>query len=391
MRPLLVVGGRELAARLRDGTALLVAVVAPIVLATLFGFALGGDDDPPLTATIGIVDDDGGQFPASVQREALQTEELRDVLTFAQYPDEAAAQAAVDSGAAGAAILFPAGFSDSVGEGNGGSVNVIESDESPLAGVVARSMVDRISSLVEARTYAVRASLEAGVPGDQVQEFVEANGAAGPSLTLADDPVSGGQVDLAMYYGSGMAAMFAFFVVGASARSLLVERRLGTLSRIRAAPIPGWTPVVGKMMVGFGLALVSMCATWLSSVLIFGITWGDPLGVFTLILGHAFAATMIIMLLASRAQTDSQADGYTLAVAFVFAFLGGSIVPVYNLPDFLQSLSLITPNGWISAGLTELAAGAGIGTVVVPALVLFGIGSVAGVLAALRLRKGLLS
>ncbi|MFI9008211.1 ABC transporter permease [Actinosynnema sp. NPDC053489] len=389
MRPLLVVAGHELRSRLRDGTALLIALVAPILLATLFGLALGGDDDPPLKATIGVVDLDGGQFPAGVQREAVNTDELKGVLTFRQYPDEAAARAAVDNGEAGAALVFPPGFSDGVGAGRGGRVSVLESPESPLAGVVARSMVDRISALVEARTLAVRASLDAGVPADEVQLFVEANGAAGPTLSLADDPVANGSVDLAVHYGSGMAVMFAFFIVGTTARSLLTERQNGTLDRVRAAPVPLWTSLVGKSAVGFGLALAGMCATWLSSVLIFGTTWGDPRGVFLLVLAHVFAVTAIVMLVASGARTDAQADGLTLGVAFVFAFLGGSIVPVYNLPEWLQKVSLITPNGWVSAGLSELAGtGAGPSAVVLPVAVVTGIGVVAGALAFLRFRKG---
>ncbi len=390
MRPLLVVARHELWSRLRDGTAPLIALVAPILLATLFGLALGGDDDPPLRATIAIVDLDGGEFPASVQREALATEELRDVLTFEEYADEAAARTAVDSGAAGAAIVFPAGFSQGVGAGEGGEVAVLESAESPLAGVVARGMVDRISALVEARTLAVRAAVAAGVPSSRVKEFVEANGAAGPTPTLVGDPIAGGKVDLAVHYGAGMAVLFAFFVVGGSARSLLTERQNGTLDRMRAAPIPGWTPPVGKAAVGFLLALISMCATWLSSVLIFGASWGDPVGVLMLIVAHAFAATTIIMLVASGARTDAQVDGFTLGVAFVFAFLGGSLVPVYNLPDWLQQVSFVTPNGWVSSGISELAGtGAGPAAVLVPVAVVTGIGLVAGALALLRFRKGM--
>ncbi|GAA1307747.1 ABC transporter permease [Saccharothrix xinjiangensis] len=389
VRPLLVVGGHELRSRLRDGTAPLIALLAPILLATLFGLALGGDDDPPLKATIGVVDLDGGEFPASVQREALETDELKGVLTFRRYPDEGAARSAVDGGEAGAALVFPAGFSEGVGAGRGGRVSVLESPESPLAGVVARGMVDRISSLVQARTLAVRASLDAGVPADRVQLFVEENGAAGPTLALEGDPVAGGPVDLAVHYGSGMAVMFAFFVVGTTARSLLTERQNGTLDRMRAAPVPLWTALVGKGVVGFGLALVSTCATWLSSVLIFGASWGDPRGVFLLLLAHVFAVTAIVMLVASGARTDAQADGLTLGVAFVFAFLGGSIVPVHNLPEWLREVSLITPNGWVSAGLSELAAtGAGPSAVLLPVAVVTGIGVVAGALALLRFRKG---
>ncbi len=311
--PLAVIVGHELRSRLRDGTALLVAFVAPVVLATLFGVALGGDDEAPLRTTIGVVDDDGGDFPASVQREAMETEELREVLEFRQFSDEAVAQDALDAGEIGAAIVFPAGFSDSVSAGEGGQVSVLESVDAPYAGAIARSLVDP----------------------------------EGPALRISGDTVAAAEVDMTVHYGAGMAVMFAFFVAGTSARSLLTERQLGTLDRLRAAPIPLWTALAGKATVGFVLALVSMCVTWASSVAIFGTEWGDPVAVFLLLLGHVFAATMLVLLVASRARTDAQVDGFVMAVSFVFALLGGSIVPVYNLPDFLQTATLITPNGWV--------------------------------------------
>ncbi|MCP2331071.1 ABC transporter permease [Actinoalloteichus caeruleus] len=389
IRSLLVVSGHELRSRLRDGTALLLALVAPVALASLFGLALGGED-PPLRASIGIVDLDGGEFPTSVRREALATDELRDVLTLRDYDDEDQAGVAVDDGEIGAAIVFPPGFSDSVGAGEGGEVTVLTSDSTPLAGVIANSMVDQISALVEARTLAVRASLDAGVPADEVRLFVEENGAAGPTLTLDADPMAGGKVDGAVHYASGMAVLFAYLVVSTSTRGLLTDRQLGTLSRLRVAPVPRWTPVVGKGIVGFLLAMTSVCATWASSVLFFGLSWGDPLAVLALCGAHVLAATAITMLVAGNARTDAQADGYNLGIAFASGILGGSLVPLHALPDFLQALALFTPNGWTSTGLAGLAAGGDLASVAGPIGVVCLIAVVAGSLAALRFRKGLL-
>ncbi|CAM2919442.1 ABC transporter permease [Saccharomonospora xinjiangensis] len=388
--PLAVIVGQELRSRLRDGTAVLIAFVAPVLLATLFGVALGDDgDEGPLHTAIGVVDDDGGEFPASVQREAMKTEELREVLEFREFEGESGARNALDAGEVGAVLVFPAGFSDSVSAGEGGSVSVLESVDAPFAGAIARSLVNQISALVEARTLAVKASLDAGVPADEVKLFVEDNGAAGPALRISGDTVSAAEVEMTVHYGAGMAVMFAFFVVGTSARSLLTERQLGTLDRMRAAPIPLWTTLAGKAAVGFLLALVSMCVTWVSSVLIFGTDWGDPAAVFLLLLGHTFAATMLVLLAASRARTDAQVDGFVMAISFVFALLGGSIVPVYNLPDFLQTATLATPNGWVSTGLGELAeAGAGVSAVATPVAVLLGIGVLAAIPAFLRFAKG---
>jgi len=196
-------------------------------------------------------------------------------------------------------------------------------------------------------------------------------------------------MDLGVYFGAGMAVLFAYFVAGTSVRGLLTERQNGTLGRMRAAPVPLWTIFWGKAVVGFTLALTSMCTTWLSSVLLFGTSWGDPLGLLVLFTAHAFAATALVFLVASGARTDAQADGFVLGMSFVFAFLGGSLVPRYHLPDWLQQVALATPNGWVSAGLTELATGAaGVGAVLGGAGVVTAIGVVAAVLAGLRARRG---
>ncbi len=389
-RALLTVSALELRTRLRDGTAIVIALIVPVTLATLFGLALGGDD-PPLRATIGLVDLDGGEFPASVRREVTAAEELKGSVTLRDLPGDREARRALDAGEIGAAIVFPAGFSARVGAGEGGDVTVLTSAGSPLAGVVASAVVDRISAVVDARTLAVRAALLAGVPGDEVKELVERNGAAGPALTLTGDPLAGGKVDLAVYYGSGMAALFAFFVVGASFRSLLTERKLGTLDRMRAGPLAAWVPVAGKAVVGFGLAMVSVCATWASGTLIFGSTWGEPLAVLTVLTAHVLAAAAITMLVAARVRTDAQADGVIMVISFVAAFLGGSLVPLHSLPGPLQTVALLTPNGWTATALAELAgSGAGVSAVAGPVGVLLAIALGAGGLAVLGFRKGML-
>ncbi|MGC5015551.1 ABC transporter permease [Streptosporangium sp. DT93] len=387
---MLTVSALELRTRLRDGTAIVIAILVPVTLATLFGLALGGDD-PPLRATIGIVDLDRGEFPAGVRREVTADKELKGSVTLRDLPGEQEARRALAADEIGAAIVFPAGFSDGVGAGKGGDVSVLTSPRSPLAGVVASAVVDRISALVDARTLAVRAALLAGTPGDRVKELVERNGAAGPALTLTGDPMAGGKVDLAVYYGSGMAALFAFFVVGASFRSLLTERKLGTLDRMRAGPVAAWVPVAGKAVVGFALAMVGVCATWLSGTLIFGSSWGDPPAVLAVLTAHVLAAAAITMLVATRVRTDAQADGVIMVVSFVMAFLGGSLVPLYNLPGVLQGVALLTPNGWTSTALAELAVpGAGVAAVAGPIAALLAITLVTGGLAVAGLRKGTL-
>jgi ABC-2 type transport system permease protein len=73
--------------------------------------------------------------------------------------------------------------------------------------------------------------------------------------------------------------------------------------------------------------------------------------------------------------------------AFLFALLGGNFVNSGNLPDALERLSLLTPNGWALRGFTELSLDrSGLADISLAIVVLVAIGIAAGGAALLRFR-----
>jgi ABC-2 type transport system permease protein len=395
MSALLAICGRELRTRLRDGSALVVAFVAPVIIASLFSVALGGQH-PPLRATLGIVDLDGGAIPTRAMTEIFASAGLRDVVSTRSYPDLPAAQAAVRAKDIGAAMLFPAGFSTRAGEGRGGEITVIRSTDSPLAGIVAQSAADGFAAKLGAE--AVAARVAEAVRGAQAPTPIAqpaptespAPGTVDVPLALTGDPLAGGPVQAAAYYGPGMALLFVFFVAGATVRSLLTERQLGTLARMYAAPIHRWTVLAGKGLIGFLIALASMGITWATSVALFGVSWGDPLAVIVLCTAEALAATALILMVAGGARTEGQSIGYTTFVAFVLGILGGNFVPLYQLPASLQRVALLTPNGWAMRGFTTLTAGGGdLSSIKEIVGVILGIAALCAAIGAVRFRRGL--
>jgi ABC-2 type transport system permease protein len=57
-------------------------------------------------------------------------------------------------------------------------------------------------------------------------------------------------------------------------------------------------------------------------------------------------------------------------MALVFAGLAGNLVPRQNYPEWLQQISLITPNAWALEGLQSLGQGGGLPEVLLPIAVL---------------------
>jgi ABC-2 type transport system permease protein len=73
---------------------------------------------------------------------------------------------------------------------------------------------------------------------------------------------------------------------------------------------------------------------------------------------------------------------------FTLALLGGNFIYLAQLPDLLQRLSLLTPNGWALRGFVDLVAdGGGLSTVAAPVAVTAAFGLVTGAVALVRARR----
>jgi len=91
--------------------------------------------------------------------------------------------------------------------------------------------------------------------------------------------------------------------------------------------------------------------------LLFGLQWGDPIGVLVLVLATVFAATGWGMLITSVARTPNQVSNIGMAIMLTFGILGGTFIQTSNLPGWFQVFTRITPNAWGLDGFTTLDLG----------------------------------
>jgi ABC-2 type transport system permease protein len=95
LRTALLVAGKDLRQRLRDRSALVIAFIAPFVLASIIGLAFGGDF--AFRATYAVADADRGPVATGFTDRVLAGEGLRDLVTVRRVePGEA--RALVDRG-----------------------------------------------------------------------------------------------------------------------------------------------------------------------------------------------------------------------------------------------------------------------------------------------------
>ena len=389
LRATLLIAGKDLRQRARDRSGLVIAFVAPFVLAAIIGLAFGSGSGR-FSATYAVADADRGPLAARFVDGVLAGPGLAELVTLRRV-GAAEARDLVDRGDADAAFLIPAGFSASVQRGGSATITVLESGANPIAGQVARSLAEGYAAQVAATGLSVRTALDAaGRPPTEAEATRLAQRAAGaqPPVRLVDGGVGARQLKPANYFGPSMAIFFLFFTVSFGARSLLVERRQGTLRRLLASAAPPGAVIAGKALAAFVLGVTSVLVMWLATTLVFGADWGDPLAVVALTTSSVLAAIGITALVVTLARTDEQADGYGSLVVFTLALLGGNFIYLAQLPDLLQRLSLLTPNGWALRGFVDLVAdGGGLATVAAPVAVTAAFGVATGLVALVRARR----
>lgn len=381
----------DLLRRLRDRSVLIQVFLAPVVLALIIGGAFGGGTGG-IDADIWLADADGTEHSAGIVSALTEGGDDEGGVRFLSRPglDEAAATRAVAAEEVGAVVVIPAGFGDAVESGAATEVVVVRDAGDDVVAGIATSVAQSIAH--EARSHRVTVATTmaaAGQLGLEVEpaEVVAAAARTPAAITVTDTRFQN-DYSLMAFFAPAMAMIFLFFVMGAAARSLLTERREGTLARMLVAGATPAAVLLGKATAVLALGLVGLLTVWGVTAVGFGVDWGDPLGVLLVIGAAAVAVAGISLVIPGLAKDEAQSEALTIVVTLVLAVLGGSFV--YTSSGFLAEVRPFTPNGQALTAFTELAAGAASAVDVLPAvLTLVAIGLVTASVGLVAIRRGL--
>jgi ABC-2 type transport system permease protein len=367
MRAALLIARKDLRERLRDKSAFLFGIVAPLGLAIIFSFIFTPIQEATFNAEYVVVDLDGGEV-ADAFGDALGGLEDEGIATITYVDTVEEAEERVETGSdpfagedvdtADAAFILPEGFTETALEGRASEIEVIAGTGSDLASQVAVSIAQGFSAELQAVQVAVITALPEGEPDPRAIGLLALEAAETQNpIVLEDVSASTRMLDSTTYLAAGMAVFFLFFTVSFGVSGLLEERRLGTMNRLLAAPIGRTSILLGKALTSFLLGLISMTVLVVSTTLMLGADWGNPVGVGLLVLGAVLAAMGILALVATLAKTPDSASNMQAIIALVLAFLGGTFFTISQVGGWLETLSLFTPHAWFLRGLGDLQGG----------------------------------
>ncbi len=139
------------------------------------------------------------------------------------------------------------------------------------------------------------------------------------------------------------------------------ERSYGVLKRLGGAPLPRWGLLGAKVAAVLVLETVQIAALLLVASLVLGWTpgpgWSPVLTVVAVVLGtFAFAGLGLALAGTLRAEAMlALANGLFLA----FLMLGGIVLPIADLPAFVQPIAAVLPATAL-AGLLRIALASGL-------------------------------
>ncbi|HEX6131124.1 MAG TPA: ABC transporter permease [Actinomycetota bacterium] len=352
--PALLVAGKDLRRRIRDRTAILVAIVLPLALAWVFSLTLGGVDEAGFDARFAVVDLDR----SDVSRALAGTVTGLDFVETVDADDLGDVERLADDGDVDAGFVIPAGFGADVAAGRGGQLLVVRSPDSTVGALVAESIARSYAARLDAVGVAVSAAAHAGgTPEAELPALAERARAIEPAVAIGEASAEDRVFSATTFFAIGMAVFFLFFAVEFGVRGLLEERADGTLARLLVAPVPPRSVLGGKALASFGVGLVSTSALVLASTWLLDATWGAPLGVALLVVTGVGTAVAVTALVSTFARTPAQAGNYASIVAVVGGLLGGTFFPISQAPGALAAVRFLAPQGWLMDGFQTLASG----------------------------------
>lgn len=408
MKKIFLIGWKDVTLAFRDRAGLILMLLAPFVLTLGLGFVTGrfsSSSGGPSGIPVVLVNQDGGQLGNALV-ELFNSKDLADLVSPTPVSDPAEARRMVDANQANAAVIIPAGFSQSIiptqnaaaSTGQTALANTVvqiglyTNPTTPTGAGIIKTIVDQFVSQVEIGRVNGLVSVTGLIQGGLVSvqdaakvgaEIGARQSAAAASLdataiTLKNVTTSGKavQFDALAYMAPGMALMFLMYTVSNGGRTLLTERTQGTLPRLLVSPTSSAQVLGGKVFGIYLTGVAQMLILMGGCTLLFHLSWGDPLGVVVLILAAVAGAIGWGMLITSLARTPGQVAAIGSAIMLTFGMLGGSFISTSAMPGWFQVISKITPNAWGLDGFTVLGMGGGLGDILTPILALLAMGAI---------------
>jgi ABC-2 type transport system permease protein len=328
MKRALFITWNEVKLYLQDKGDLAFGLLLPILTFALMYGAFGGQT--LFKATALIVNEDGGVY---AQQLIQQIDGVNGISVDLLTPAEANAK--LDRSDLEMVLFIPSGFSDTLAKGgqaelvfkqrgNGGT-------EGQILASIIRGAAERINQEFQVRNQVKSNLAGTGIPEDSiavtVQDYLDKERQQ-PAVGVTE-VVTGGSPDFINQYLPGIITMYVLFSLSLSARSIVEERRRGTLERLLTTRLNARELFFGKFLSTVARGFVQTLILLVLSYAVFRMfTPLSFLASLVVSLIFAAAAAGLGMIIASISRTEEAANWIAVVVTMFMVMMGGTFFQV---------------------------------------------------------------
>lgn len=358
---------------LRDIKAVLLSFLLPIALITLFGLAFGGlsgDKDEQTPVSIYVADLDRTTTSREVTAELDSLEEIS--ITKTDFEE---GKAAIMNGNRIAMLVIYEGFADSVEQGKPEPIELFYDEAREMeAGLIQYALISNLMEILGSRSIqkkiinslyrrypdidpSIMKSIEEEVAG----QFQPGEGGEG---NIMDEMGSLKVTSLARRKSAnwaliqsfaGTAVMMLLFSVAAMGSSVLAEREDGTLKRLLYSPMQSMYILFGKMIYAMTVGVIQLVVMLVFTWLVLGMDVSyNVFYLLLVIIATAFACSGFGIFIAAISTSRKQAESLSTIIILIMSAIGGSMIPIFFMPAFMQEMAVASVNYWAIQGFFDV-------------------------------------
>jgi ABC-2 type transport system permease protein len=359
----------------RDRRSLFLALGIPLMLLTLFGYALSLDvDNIPLAVW------DRERSPTS--REIIDRLTSSGYFRLVLYTNSYHRMLqAIDSREITVGVCIPQNFTRDLLKHGGSTIQAIVDASDSTRAQIAIGYFEVIITLflndLRLRELNRQSVTKLEIPVE-------------PSIRLLYNPELRSRINII----PGLIGIIMMVIAALlTSQTVVRERETGTMEQLISTPVKAPELIIGKLVPYFVLGYVDLVMVYLASQYVFDVPFRGSLVLMFLLSGLFLIGSLALGLLISAiAQTQLFATQFALLGSFLPSFLiSGFVFPIANMPYVVQLISYVVPaRYYIKIVRAIYLKGVGLEALAAPVLMLALFGLITVTLASRRLGKRLL-
>lgn len=348
-----------------DKKGALLTFALPILLISLFAFAFGGVGGKSALKPVQllIIDNDLTKDSKEV---VFNLEKLKGIKTKAV--EKSKAMNLIKKGKSVAALIVGKGFQDSVALGKKLPLELKydaarEIEVGMLQSVLMQSLMGSVGKkMFKAKMEVAFNKNFQGVPKNIRKKAMSlmnsdpkrANNIGLQMTSVIKEDSKKGNIGLIQAV-AGTAIMMLLFSIAGIGGGLLDEKEAGTLKRLLYSPIKPTDVLFGKMLAALVISILQLTIMFVFSWIVFGLPiFKDITSLVLMIITTGFAVSSFGIFLVSIAKSRQQLQGYSTIIIMLMSAIGGSMIPLFVMPEIMQKIAVISVNYWGIQGFYDI-------------------------------------